>query len=175
MCFVFIFTHILDWQTLLMLLFSAAVKVSIIILLFLHFFSLKKNDINAISPSHFPSIPPSFRLHHRHHAAINPAIISPPSPSHLHNHFAFITNPIPPSSSSSCRHHSASIIVILPPLFRLHHHPCRHHFASIIIIMPPSFRLHHHPFLHHFTSIIIIMPPSIPPSFRLHHHDAIIS
>ena len=108
--FCFYFTHILDWQTLLiMLLFSAAVKVSIIILLFLHFFSFKKNDINAISPSHFPSIqpsfrlnhqpfrhhfasitiimPPSFRLHHHHHAAINPAIISPLSPFHHHNHF----------------------------------------------------------------------------------------
>src|SRR6266480_296140 len=134
MCFVFIFTHILDWQTLLMLLFSAAVKVSIIILLFLHFFSLKKNDINAISPSHFPSIPPSFRLHHRHHAAINPAIISPPSPSHHHNH-------------------SASIIVLLPPLFRLHHHPCRHHFASITIhaaiISPPSSSSCRHQSRHH--------------------------
>src|SRR5437763_878315 len=100
MCFVFIFTHILDWQTLLMLLFSAAVNVSIIILLFLHFFSLKENDINAISPSHFPSIPPSFRLHHRHLAAI----VSPPSSSSCRHHFASITIHsaiIPPPSSSS--------------------------------------------------------------------------
>src|SRR5205823_403005 len=103
MCFVFIFTHILDWQTLLMLLFSAAVKVSIIILLFLHFFSLKKNDINAISPSHFPSIPPSFRLHHHpfcHHSA-SIIIIMPPS-------ILLLFCLYHPSSSSLC-HHFASI------------------------------------------------------------------
>src|SRR5438045_9546949 len=112
MCFVFIFTHILDLQT--MLLFSAAVKISIIILLFLHFFSLKKNDINAISPSHFPSIPPSFRLHHHHLSAI----ISPPS-------------------SSSCRHHSASIIITIPyfSLITIH---------STIIFPHSSSSLHHH-------------------------------
>src|SRR6266480_321473 len=104
MCFVFIFTHILDWQTLLMLLFSAAVKVSIIILLFLHFFSLKKNDINAISPSHFPSIPLSFHLHHHHLSTI--IIMLPLFRLHHHHHATII------SPQSPLFHHYFDSIII---------------------------------------------------------------